>query len=95
MGCGVHLVLAPLALRCSMSLLHRSRHAPAPLTADASRVKALLPEGQAVALRDKGITELPLAQLQPAVLLAALKVVLAGTTSLSVMLVRPTLPLLA
>jgi hypothetical protein len=27
------------------------------------QVKALLPEGQAVALRDKGITELPLAQL--------------------------------
>jgi len=27
------------------------------------QVKALLPEGQAVALRDKGITELPLARL--------------------------------
>jgi hypothetical protein len=27
------------------------------------QVKALLPEGQAVALRDKGIAELPLAQL--------------------------------
>jgi hypothetical protein len=28
-----------------------------------AKVKALLPEGQAVALRDKGITELPLARL--------------------------------
>jgi hypothetical protein len=28
-----------------------------------AQVKALLPEGQAVALRDKGITELPLARL--------------------------------
>jgi hypothetical protein len=28
-----------------------------------AQVKALLPEGQAVALREKGITELPLAQL--------------------------------
>jgi hypothetical protein len=28
-----------------------------------TQVKALLPEGQAVVLRDKGITELPLAQL--------------------------------
>jgi hypothetical protein len=29
----------------------------------ADQVKALLPEGQAVALREKGITELPLARL--------------------------------
>ena len=32
-----------------------------PISSD--QVKALLPEGQAVALREKGITELPLARL--------------------------------
>jgi hypothetical protein len=50
--------------RCGLKVKTEERLA-VPWDEDAlvEQVKALLPEGQAVALRDKGITELPLARL--------------------------------
>ena len=50
--------------RCGLKVKTEERLA-VPWDADdlVDQVKALLPEGQAVALRDKGITELPLARL--------------------------------
>jgi hypothetical protein len=50
--------------RCGLKVKTEERLAvPWDDAALVDQVKALLPEGQAVALRDKGITELPLARL--------------------------------
>jgi hypothetical protein len=51
-------------MRCGLKVKTEERLA-VPWDAEdlVAQVKALLPEGQAVALRDKGITELPLARL--------------------------------
>jgi hypothetical protein len=50
--------------RCGLKVKTEERLAvPWDVSELVGQVKALLPEGQAVALRDKGITELPLAEL--------------------------------